>query len=201
MSSGRFQESPPVPMGRPPLPSSSLTSRWELPSPAGQSAVSPNDFPSLGAQSPGKNIRSPTQNRKKKSASIVVNIDSTKCFIHKIPDEVLIFILANLDPTDLKLASNICKKWHQVISDDGMWRSAFEKHFDCIPIRRITNGSWRREYLTRTGLLREWSKGRQAIQFEPRIGNIDQIYLDLEQSKLYAASLEKGFILFFIILS
>jgi hypothetical protein len=77
-----------------------------------------------------------------------------KCFLLKIPDEVLVYIFANLDPSDLKLSSGVCRKWSQVISDDNSWRSAFENYFRSMPLRRITQGSWRREYLTRTGLLK-----------------------------------------------
>jgi hypothetical protein len=110
----------------------------------------------------------------------------------KMPNEVLIFIFSNLDPFELKHASGVCKRWNLVISDDNCWRFAFEYYFGSIPLRRITTGSWRREYLTRTGLLKEWGRGRQAIQFEPRIGKIEHIYLDMDEQKLFAGSLQKG---------
>ena len=40
---------------------------------------------------------------------------------------------------------------------------------------------------------REWKRGsKKTIQFDPRVGRISNIYVDIEDNRLLAGSLEKG---------
>ncbi|KND01657.1 uncharacterized protein SPPG_03455 [Spizellomyces punctatus DAOM BR117] len=121
---------------------------------------------------------------------------SSKCYIALLPDELLIHILANLEPTEMKAASRVCSRWHRVIADDGCWRSAFDIYYGCLPIRRLAETSWRKEYLKRTRLLRSFQRGKHVVQFDPRIGKIDQVFLDFEEGRMACGSLEKGMVAF-----
>ena len=117
-----------------------------------------------------------------------------KCWIAILPNEIMAVILSNLDPIELTRVTAVCKRWHNVISDDSCWRLALHTSFGSLPLRRITAGSWRREYLTRRGLLKEWGRGRQAVTFEPRIGKIQVAYMSWDDCRLYAGSVEKGMV-------
>ncbi|KAJ3307669.1 hypothetical protein HDU76_004448 [Blyttiomyces sp. JEL0837] len=117
------------------------------------------------------------------------------CYVDRLPDEMLILVMANLDPSDLRLAGGVSKRWQRVINDDTCWRSALESFLGSIPLRRIAKSSWRKEYLRRFRLLREWKRGSKRImQFDPRIGRITEIMVDLEENRMYAGSLEKGMV-------
>ncbi|TPX37618.1 hypothetical protein SmJEL517_g00754 [Synchytrium microbalum] len=117
--------------------------------------------------------------------------------IFSLPDELLIHCLANLEPHDLEKASLACKKWNQIIADESCWRCALETYFGSLPIRRVSQSSWKKEYLKRSRFLRclswDW-RGRHVVQFEPRVGVIDAIHVDFEEGRMLAASLDKGMI-------
>jgi hypothetical protein len=117
-----------------------------------------------------------------------------KCWIAVLPNEILITILSHLDPIELSKVTAVCKRWNIIISDDSCWRLALQTAFGMLPSRRITSGSWRREYLTRRGLLKEWGKGRQAVTFEPRIGKVQVAFMSWDDCRLYAGSVEKGMV-------
>ncbi|KAJ3416746.1 hypothetical protein HDV05_000120 [Chytridiales sp. JEL 0842] len=45
------------------------------------------------------------------------------------------------------------------------------------------------------GDVREWKLGgKRVIQFEPKVGKISEMYVDLEEDRLYAGSLERGMV-------
>ena len=117
-----------------------------------------------------------------------------RSWISSLPNEVMIIILSHLDPAELTKVTRVCKRWNAIISDDSCWRLAFETSFGVLPLRRVTSGSWRREYLTRRGLLNEWGRGRQAVTFEPRIGKVQVAYMSWDDCKLFVGSVEKGMI-------
>ena len=42
--------------------------------------------------------------------------------LNDLPDEVLEFLLAQLAPHDLRLASLTCGRWAAAVRSDGLWR-------------------------------------------------------------------------------
>ncbi|KAJ3082248.1 hypothetical protein HK100_009716, partial [Physocladia obscura] len=113
-----------------------------------------------------------------------------------IPDELLITILANLDPFDLRLSALVCRRWSRVVNDDSCWRLALAGFLGgVLPLRRIARKSWRNEFLRRFRLLREWkSPAKRVVQFDPRLGSISNMLVDFENDRMYAGSLEKGIV-------
>lgn len=102
-----------------------------------------------------------------------------------------------------------------------MWgpegKDAFQAFFGTLPFRRLCKDSWKSEYILRTHLIRyvigcgnskrqnpgglnlvcwferKWEKGRGSIiQFNPKVGSIDAIAVDMENSTMLAASAEQG---------
>eukprot|EP00842_Homolaphlyctis_polyrhiza_P000501 jgi/Hompol1/1451/HPOL_000957-RA len=97
---------------------------------------------------------------------------------------------------EMKLALGVCRRWKLVISDDHCWKAAFSSYFGSIPIRRLKSNSWRLEYLARIRLDRDWTKSKQGVQFEPRIGRIHDIFIDQTDGRMHAGSLQKGMVAF-----
>jgi hypothetical protein len=97
--------------GRPPLPSSFPKNRSGFGSPqTARSSPSQSEFPPLlpsptNQSKSFKAVSSSTSNnmhtKKKSWAESIQIIDASKNFILKLPDEVLIYVLAQLDPYDL----------------------------------------------------------------------------------------------------
>ena len=90
------------------------------------------------------------------------------------------------------MTGETCRKLRDLIQDDASWRAAFHSYFSYLPIRRIEPTSWKGEYLTRHRLARDWRKGKQSLQIDPRLGLIQCLYVDFDDSKLYIGTLEKG---------
>ncbi|OAJ36959.1 hypothetical protein BDEG_21054 [Batrachochytrium dendrobatidis JEL423] len=121
-------------------------------------------------------------------------IDFRLCFISRLPKEILVHILSNLDADEMKIATGVCRQWKSVVSDDLCWKAAFGNYFGGFPQRRLAVDSWRSEYLKRLALGREWHRSRQGIQSEPRIGRIDQMHVDHSEGRAYLGSLDRGMI-------
>ncbi|KAJ3153670.1 hypothetical protein HDU86_005169 [Geranomyces michiganensis] len=117
-------------------------------------------------------------------------------YVDRLPNELLLHILANLDHTELRSSMLVCSRFHRVISDDTCWRYAFEINFGSLPIRRLGESSWQKEYIKRVQLLKGFRGGKHIVQFDPRIGNIAQFFLNYEDGWMYCASLEKGMVAF-----
>ncbi|KAJ3021706.1 hypothetical protein HKX48_007992 [Thoreauomyces humboldtii] len=109
---------------------------------------------------------------------------------------LLIHVLGNLDYRNLQQAQLVCRRWYSVISDDSCWRHAFEINFGSLPLRRLGESSWRKEYLKRVQLLRGFQSGKHIVRFDPRIGKVDQFFLDYQDGWMYCGSLERGMVAF-----
>ncbi|KAG0170173.1 hypothetical protein DFQ30_002806 [Apophysomyces sp. BC1015] len=72
-------------------------------------------------------------------------------------------------------------------------KHAFEAFFGTLPYKRLLPESWKSEYVLRTHLIRKLEKGRGTIMsFNPKVGPIDDIFVDFESSLMVAASTEQG---------
>ncbi|KAI9342344.1 hypothetical protein BDR26DRAFT_859638 [Obelidium mucronatum] len=103
------------------------------------------------------------------AASQMCDIKHSVLINSLLPDELLLLTLAHLDPIELRLCASVCQRW---------------------------NLSWKNEFLRRFRLLKEWKAGgKRVIQFDPRIGRIENIMVDYEEDRMYAGSLEKGIVI------
>ncbi|KAJ3157193.1 hypothetical protein HDU89_002605 [Geranomyces variabilis] len=116
--------------------------------------------------------------------------------VDRLPNELLLHILANLDHTELRSSMLVCSRFHKVISDDSCWRYAFEINFGSLPIRRLGQSSWQKEYIKRVQLLKGFRGGKHIVQFDPRIGKVALFFLNYDDGWMYCASLEKGMVAF-----
>ncbi|KAL2914409.1 hypothetical protein HK105_205976 [Polyrhizophydium stewartii] len=114
------------------------------------------------------------------------------CYVAGLPDELLVHVFSNLDADEMRAALGVCRRWKSVISDDHCWKLALRNYFGSLPLRRVAPSSWRTEYLRRLALARAWRKSKQGVQFEPRIGRIDEIFVDSNENRVFVASLQKG---------
>ncbi|KAI8929995.1 quinon protein alcohol dehydrogenase-like superfamily [Entophlyctis helioformis] len=121
-------------------------------------------------------------------------INPERCFIGRLPDEILIHVLSNLEHDELQHATAVCKRWKAVVSDEQCWRSAFANYFGTLPLRRIAARSWRSEYVQRIALARDWLKSKQGVQFDPRIGRLEEMFVDPIDGRLLIGSVQKGMI-------
>ncbi|KAJ3107668.1 hypothetical protein HDU96_007836 [Phlyctochytrium bullatum] len=158
-----------------------------------------SDWPTLPAQSRSNHRTTITPvalTKRWKPSGGAWGEEPRACFVYLLPDEILIQALANLDPYHLRLAATVCKKWHTVIADDGIWRTALECSLQGLPARRIARNSWRMEYLRRSHLQREWEKtfGKRVVQFDPRVGRIGctAVEVDGEAMRMVVGSAERG---------
>lgn len=83
------------------------------------------------------------------------------------PLEILIHILAYVDPVTLRSAPLVCKLWHDVLNDDAVWMAMFKLSFPGTSrgfssVARSHN--YRNELLVRGHLLHEYRKGRTTSQ-------------------------------------
>lgn len=62
----------------------------------------------------------------------------------------------------------------------------------CTLYRRLGETSWKKEYLKRVQLLRAYQRGKHIVQFDPRIGNVDEFFIDRDEGRMLCGSLEKG---------
>ncbi|KAI8098608.1 WD40-repeat-containing domain protein [Halteromyces radiatus] len=114
-------------------------------------------------------------------------------YIHQLSIELVAHIFARLDPTSLTTVAKTCRYWRHIVMDDVCWKNAFLSYFGQLPYKRIRTDSWKSEYILRTHLLRKWEKGRGTLMtFNPKIGSIDRIFVDFENSFMMAASKEQG---------
>ncbi|KAI9101005.1 WD40-repeat-containing domain protein [Phlyctochytrium arcticum] len=116
------------------------------------------------------------------------------CFVKDLPDELLICVLANLEAKDMRTASKVCTRWHRVISDDSCWRCAFACYYGSLPSWRLSEDTWKRQYIRRSQMLRNFQRGKQNVQYDPRIGRIDDLFYDSQNRKLLCSSLERGMV-------
>ncbi|KAG2202240.1 hypothetical protein INT47_002159 [Mucor saturninus] len=121
------------------------------------------------------------------------NKQTQPCFIHKLSVEVVTHIFARLDPVSLATVSKVCAYWRHIVNDDSCWRDAFVSYFGRMPLKRLCLESWKTEYILRTHLIRKWTKGRGTIMsFNPKIGLLESMYVDSEDTSMVVASLDHG---------
>nr|CAG8436574.1 885_t:CDS:10 [Entrophospora candida] len=71
---------------------------------------------------------------------------------------------------------------------------AGEMHFyDFLDVLHLD--SWKNEYIARVNLLRKWKKGKGSlISFETKVGKIDDLYVDFDNSWMLAGSSDRGIV-------
>ncbi|KAI9478261.1 MAG: quinon protein alcohol dehydrogenase-like superfamily [Benjaminiella poitrasii] len=115
------------------------------------------------------------------------------CYIHQLSVEVVAHIFARLDPVSLATVAKVCTYWRHIIMDDGCWRDAFVSYFGSLPFKRLSVESWKTEYILRIHLIRKWTKGRGTVMsFNPKIGSLESMQVDFEDSSMLVASAEHG---------
>ncbi|KAK9694835.1 hypothetical protein K7432_013257 [Basidiobolus ranarum] len=115
--------------------------------------------------------------------------------VNMFPQELLMYVFSFLDPNGLTNCSKVCKYWRTVLNDDLAWKSAFLRSFGCLPYERLSQDSWKLEYIKRMKLIRTFEFGRSKnIQFDARLGVIDRLYIDSEAGFGLAGSLDKGMV-------
>ncbi|SAL95327.1 hypothetical protein [Absidia glauca] len=114
-------------------------------------------------------------------------------YIHQLSIEVVAHIFARLDPISLTTVAKTCRYWRHIVTDDLCWKNAFLAYFGQLPYKRLRATSWKAEYILRTHLIRKWEKGRgRLLTFNPKIGSIDGLLVDYDNSFMMVASEEQG---------
>ncbi|KAI7848846.1 WD40-repeat-containing domain protein [Circinella umbellata] len=120
-------------------------------------------------------------------------IPTGPCYFQQLSVEIITHVFARLDPTSLATVAKVCQHWRYIATDDACWKSAFLAYFGSFPFKRLRKDSWKSEYILRTHLIRKWEKGRgTVIQFNPKIGSIHSVSVDLENAYMMVASAERG---------
>lgn len=89
---------------------------------------------------------------------------STLTFIRRTPTEVLAHIFSYLDPEGFANASLVCREWHDVVTDDYAWKTAFDKVYGSKNVVSRISNTWRGEYIHRSHLLRYYSSDLVDIE-------------------------------------
>ncbi|KAJ2529308.1 hypothetical protein EV175_007378, partial [Coemansia sp. RSA 1933] len=42
-----------------------------------------------------------------------------------LPEELLVMILANIDPAGLRTSGQVCRRWRRIVTDERSWKRAF----------------------------------------------------------------------------
>ncbi|KAJ1733338.1 hypothetical protein LPJ61_001614 [Coemansia biformis] len=120
-----------------------------------------------------------------------------------LPEDVLIQILAHLDPLSLDKAGQVCQHWHSVVSNDHSWLRGLMLTFSRRPFQRLqpirmpstridTPGwlvdgqlpatTWRSEYVDRLSLHKLWlassATHQRRVEFNPRASTIDGLVVN-----------------------
>ncbi|KAL7332298.1 hypothetical protein PS15p_204360 [Mucor circinelloides] len=115
------------------------------------------------------------------------------CFVHQLSVELITHIFSRLDPASLATVAKVCTYWRHIVMDDSCWRDAFVSYFGGLPFKRLSVESWKTEYILRTHLVRKWTKGRgNVMTFNPKIGSLEAMQVDFEDSAMLVASTEHG---------
>ncbi|KAJ2716705.1 hypothetical protein H4R19_000479 [Coemansia spiralis] len=116
----------------------------------------------------------------------------------KVPEDVLLQILARLDPRSLDEAAQVCRLWHRIVSNDHSWLRVLILTLGRRPFQRLQPGrmpstridtpgwlasgrppapTWRSEHMDRLGLHKLWTNTNAShhrrIEFNPRVSTID----------------------------
>eukprot|EP00124_Ichthyophonus_hoferi_P004991 Ihof_evm5s632 gene=Ihof_evmTU5s632 len=96
-----------------------------------------------------------------------------------LPEELIVLIVSFCQPNDLNRLSHVCRQFSVLIENDMVWRKAFMMRFNTKAslVRRLKSSTWKKEYLARMALYREWTRNKgQQMQLDLGIGPVDQIY-------------------------
>ncbi|KAI7848860.1 hypothetical protein BDC45DRAFT_574470 [Circinella umbellata] len=121
-------------------------------------------------------------------------IPTGPCYFQQLSVEIITHVFARLDPNSLATAAKVCQHWRYIRQMMLVVRkSVFLAYFGSFPFKRLRKDSWKSEYILRTHLIRKWEKGRgTVIQFNPKIGSIHSVSVDLENAYMMVASAERG---------
>jgi WD40 repeat protein len=116
------------------------------------------------------------------------------CPILELSEELCVQIFSYLEPEDLYSISHVCQQWHIYIQNDWIWKSAFHRHFQGEPMKRLDKKSWRQEYCKRMIRQRAFKRGNYRNHvFNPKIGDVAVMVSD-EGDKFIIGSEETGMI-------
>ncbi|KAJ2555617.1 Sphingosine N-acyltransferase lag1 [Coemansia sp. RSA 1878] len=105
-----------------------------------------------------------------------------------IPDDLLLLVLARLDPASLEEAGAVCQRWHNIVSNDGSWLRALRLEFGRRPFERLQPSrmpeqhkagwvskdpiapTWRNELVHRIGLRKLWTQAQNGQQRKREFG-------------------------------
>jgi F-box/WD-40 domain protein 7 len=86
-------------------------------------------------------------------------------FISHLPKECALHILSYLEPKDLMVSSQICKRWHELCEDSILWREKCQVEgitkadINCLKKPPKTN-LWKQLYLTKRRIEYNWREGK-----------------------------------------
>ncbi|RKP37827.1 WD40-repeat-containing domain protein [Dimargaris cristalligena] len=116
-------------------------------------------------------------------------------FYH-LPEELLIQLFSHLPPRDLDKLQLVCRRWFYVINSETAWKAAFLRNFSKqTPFQRLSEKSWRLEYIKRVRLLRQWSSAKvRKIIVDPKMGPITNFQANLADDQLMVGSVHQGMV-------
>ncbi|KAF4469423.1 F-box WD-repeat [Fusarium albosuccineum] len=132
--------------------------------------------------------------------SVISKID----FISKLPTELAIHVLACLDATALTKASEVCRNWNKIISNQHIWRESclrettttYATSGPVVPgtgfgVPAITpNSDWKEIYRAKQELTQRWKGGKATPVYLN--GHKDSIYcLQFDEHKIITGSRDK----------
>lgn len=111
-----------------------------------------------------------------------------------LPPELLISIFCHLDLWTLdQVVPRVCRRWNHVVSDQELWRHAFETLFHTLSFHPLVKSSWRNEYIDRLNLLQRWRKN-SSLHKSYFVSNdfLSHLLLDFSNDKLVLLSDNSG---------
>ncbi|KAJ2355907.1 hypothetical protein GGF43_002403 [Coemansia sp. RSA 2618] len=137
---------------------------------------------------------------------------SGKGLFATVPDDILLLVLARLDPASLEEAGTVCRRWRDVVSNDHSWLRALRLEFGRRPFQRLqpsrmpptqadhgwvskdaVSATWRSEFVHRLRLHRLWASAQggqnRKREFTPRVGTIDALVVSEQRGWALAVSM------------
>ncbi|KAJ2559187.1 hypothetical protein EV175_000449 [Coemansia sp. RSA 1933] len=125
-----------------------------------------------------------------------------------LPEELLVMILANIDPAGLRTSGQVCRRWRRIVTDERSWKRAFVRRFGREPFEMLATGSvgrggakgsgvgvWQSEYSSRERVTGLWagtvgrrSNSERRMEFNARVGSVDRLVVDERQGWALAVS-------------
>ncbi|KAJ2803017.1 hypothetical protein H4R21_002195, partial [Coemansia helicoidea] len=130
-----------------------------------------------------------------------------------VPEDIVLLILARLDPRSLDAAGQVCRFWRGIVSNDRSWQRALALTLGRRPFQRLQPGrmpstrvdapgwlcsgraaaaTWRGEYVDRLALHKLWASAhashQRRIEFNPRASTIDGLVVSEKHGWALAVS-------------